>query len=205
MMKLLCFIINNNVSFLNKTFSCFNKKMLCIFLSFIMLFSVVIPANQEIKTNFISALNCAFSAVEYNFFDSYSSMVMPLIGNIFASCSTLLASQQKYCKDKKNENKKSSSENASETDGIFIVESNLANQTSFNTLKQKINNLTYSETNKLYILYSSIMEYESKTSATNMWMLFFILFSIFTVRIKDVVKNNIIIKNICNIKPAWLR
>jgi hypothetical protein len=161
------------------------KKILSIFLIGVLLFNVFIPKNQEIKSNFIVALNCVVNTVETNFYDRYSNVVMSVISSILSNFNieTIAEAQLSKQQSQKTDNNIPVPVNTS-ADSCVIMQSSTGSQ--IETLKANISYLIYETTNKLYNVYENIKVNGSKEIST-MGILFFILFSILVVRIKDTI------------------
>ena len=161
------------------------KKILSIFLISIFLFNGFIPKSLELKNNFISALNCVVNTVETNFYDQYSKIVMSVINCVLGSfnITTLAEAQLSKQQTQKNDNKSSSPVNTSE-DNCVILQNNTNSQ--IETIKANLVYLVYESTNKLYNIYDAV-KVSKNAEAANMGILFFILFSILVVRIKDTI------------------
>ena len=168
----------------------------------VLLFSGFVPKNQEIKNNFISAISCAANTVQTNFYDQYSNVVMSVIGNILNSLNIaeLAGTQVIKTESQKTENNKQIPVNNTSSDNAVTIQNSTNSQ--IQTLKVNLSYLVYETTNKLYNFYEAIEINGSKETST-MGILFFILFSILVVRIKDtiaiILNNKIMVK-----KPTWL-
>ena len=179
-MKVLCFTYINNLSSL-----CL-KKILSIFLIAVLLFGSFIPKNQEFKNNFVSALNCAVNTVQTNFYDQYSNVVMSVINNILTNLNIaeLAGTQAIQTQNQKQENNKQIPVNNTSSDNAITIQNSTNGQ--IQTLKANLSYLVYETINKLYNICESIKTSSSKETST-MGILFFILFSILVVRIKDTI------------------
>lgn len=186
--------------------SIYFKKLLSIFLISIFLFGGFIPKNQEFKDNFISALNCAINTVKLSFVDECMGRIFSITdvitGNVlkFLDLGELTQYQISNNENDKKNNKESVPVNTSNNNCI-LPQQNLGNLNNF--VKTKI--LCFYSINmylsSLYVFYDNVKLCQNKT-ATDIWILLFILFSIFTVKIKDIVVNNNILTY--KIEPAWL-
>ena len=187
---------------INDLSSVFIKKMLSVFLVAVLLLSGFVPKNREFKNNFMSALNCAVNTVQTNFYDQYSNVVMSVINNILTNfnIAELAGTQVIKTETQKQESDKQFPANNTSSDSAVIVQSSANGQVQ--TLKANLGYLVYETTNKLYNLCESIKVIGNKETST-MGILFFILFSVLVVRIKDtiavVLNNKIIVR-----KPTWL-
>jgi len=167
------------------------QKLVVVFVLIMVLFNNLVPKNFELKNNFFSALNCVVGSMEYNFLDKYVTVVNNILINLniikLAGTQVISTGTQKQEKDKQFP------VNTSADSGIIIQ--NSINQIEI--LKANLSCLIYEMTNKLYNIYGSIKIICNK-EMSNVGILFFILFSILVVRIKDtiaVLNNKIIVRN----------
>ena len=176
------------------------KKMLSIFLIAAIFFNGFIPKSAEFKNNFVEAINCAV-ATQTIFIDKYAESVVSVTNGIASNivnvlnkaglCEQKISNEKEQAATNNKQNKKTEPINTSTENGI-IVESNTNNSTTLNLLKEKASGLAYSNVYNGANLYSD-MEVVRPNEKTNTGILFFILFAILVVRIKDtiaVINNN---------------
>ena len=183
------------------------KKMLSIFLVAAIFFNGFIPKSAEFKNNLKEAINCAVET-QTNFLDKYADSVVSVTNGIASNILSVLNKsglvEEQISKTNKATNKdeqKSEPINTSAESGI-IIESNTNNSTALNLLKEKVNGLAYSNVYNEANLYGDTGVVRPN-EITNTGILFFILFAILVVRIKDtiaVLYNN---RNIVK-EPTWL-
>jgi len=178
-MKVLEFVNINNLS------SIYLKKILSIFLMSVLLFNIFIPKSQEIRSSFISALNCVVSTVQTNFYDEYSNVVMSVVNSILSNfnISTLAEAQLSKQKTQQKDGESSTPVNTS-ADNAIIIQTGTSSQ--IETLNLNLSYLIYESKNKLYNVCGNI-GVNFGNIATNMGILFFVLFAILVVRIKDTI------------------
>ena len=126
------------------------------------------------------------------------SVINSILSNL--NVAELAGTQAIQAQTQKKENNKQVPVNTS-SDNAILITNNINNQSSLNILKANLSYLVYETTNKLYNICESIKTSSSKETST-MGILFFILFSILVIRIKDtiaVLNNKIIVR-----KPTWL-
>ena len=165
--------------------------MLSIFLIVAILFNGFIPKSAEFKNNFIEAINCAVET-QTNFIDKYAESVVNvtngIASNIIGALNVAGLAGEKISTDKKTTNKdeqKTEPINTSADNGI-IIKSNTNNSTTINLLKEKVTGLAYSNVYNGANLYGDTGVVRSN-AATQTGILFFILFAILVVRIKDTI------------------
>ena len=166
--------------------------MLSIFLIVAILFNGFIPKSAEFKNNFIEAINCAV-ATQTNFIDKYAESVVNVTNGIASNILSALnkaglAGENINKADKTTNNKdeqKTEPINTSADNGI-IIKSNTNNSTTINLLKEKVTGLAYSNVYNGANLYGDTGVVRSN-AATQTGILFFILFAILVVRIKDTI------------------
>jgi len=170
------------------------KKMLSIFLISAIFFNGFIPKSAEFKNNLKEAISCAVET-QTNFLDKYADSVVSvtngIAGNVLNALNVAGLCEQKISKEKEQaatnnkQDKKPEPINTSTESGI-IIESNTNNSTALNLLKEKVNGLAYSNVYNRANLYSDIGLVRSN-EITDTGILFFILFAILVVRIKDTI------------------
>lgn len=161
------------------------QKLVVVFVLFLFLLNNFIPKGLELKNSFMLALNCAVNTMEVNFVDKYNSVVNIAVKNIFNTLNIQYLSQTETVNNKENKSDNTSQVPVNTSaDNCIIMQNNINDQ--METLKANLNYLVYESTNKLYTLYESIKISCNKETST-MGILFFILFSILVVRIKDTI------------------
>ena len=178
-MKVLEFVNINNLS------SIYLKKILSIFLMSVLLFNIFIPKSQEIRSSFISALNCVVSTVQTNFYDEYSNVVMSVVNSILSNFNIeMIAEAQLSEQQAQQKDGESSTPVNTSADNAIIIQTGTSNQ--IETLNLNLSYLIYESKNKLYDVCGNIgVNFGNR--ATNMGILFFVLFAILVVRIKDTI------------------
>ena len=171
------------------------KKTISMFLMLAIVFNVVIPKAEWLKNNFAIALNCVCE-VQTNFYDKYAESVVNvtngIASNIIGALSKAGLCEQKIGKEKeqaatnKKQNKKTDPINTSTENGI-IIENNISSENTINILKAKTTGLAYTNIDKQQLQYYNEGLINSNSKANNIGILFFILFSILVVRIKDTI------------------
>ena len=168
------------------------KKILSVFFMFAIIFNVVVPKSAKLKENFISAVNCVSEIAQTNFYDKYAESIVRVINgiasNILGALNLAGLAGEKINKKadgKKSEDKETSPINKSNNNGIIIK--NKANgPTQLNLLKAKAACLAYSNVYSGANLYSDTGVVRPN-EITDTGILFFILFAILVVRIKDTI------------------
>jgi len=171
------------------------KKMLSIFLVTAIFFNVFVPKNLEFKSNFIAAAKCAI-VTHTNFYDKYAEAVVTVTNGIAKNILNVLnkagifeeeISKANQAAEKQNK-QKSEPVNTS-ADNCIITEKNTNNQNEINILKAKAANAMSFNVEDLNIMYSNL-KISREELTNNIGILFFILFSILVVRIKDTIALN---------------
>ena len=187
------------------------KKTISMFLMLAIIFNVVIPKAEWLKNNFAIALNCVCE-VQTNFYDKYADSVVNVTNGIASSIINVL-NKAGLCGEKisnkkeeatKNKQNKQEPINTSAENGI-IIENNISNENTINLLKSKTTGLAYTQNINEQIQYYNEGLVGSNDKANNIGILFFILFSILVVRIKDTIALIINNKKINRKEPTWLR
>ena len=186
-------IIKNTIS--NKVLA-ISKKMLSIFLMFAVIINVVIPKSQEMKENFMLAINCVAEMAQTNFYDKYAESVVNVTNGIASNiigalskaglCEQKISSEKEQAATKNKQDKKTDPINTSTENGI-IIENNINSENTINILKAKTTGLAYTNIDNQQIQYYNEGLINSNSKANNIGILFFILFSILVVRIKDTI------------------
>jgi len=188
------YLINNISRFLGLSIV---KKILVFFLVSSVCLNVLIPKNNELKESFLEALSCAVCTMEYSFFNWYVNIVEGLIKDFSG-----LYEQKLSDKEKNEQNKKEHMPINSSSDSCVILENNISEQTEFSLIKERIGGIEHNVLNKLYILYSNI-KINIDSLMVNIGILFFILFAVLIIKIKDTINGNIIsVQNILVKKSA---
>ena len=174
------------------------QKLIAFFVLIVILLNNFIPKTQEFKADFIAALSCNVKIIQTNFYEKYLDMEMSVINSVL---NVFDNEEVQVTKLTKNQNEKENSKdnqtqpiNTSADNGI-LTENNTNNQSEINVLKAKSINAIYSFSNKdLNIMYGNL-KINCNFLLNDIGILFFILFSILVVRIKDtiavVLNNNI--------------
>jgi len=185
MQKSQIFIINRNI---NRQIIQLSKKLICVFLTLFFLFSTVVPKTQEFKNSFFTVLNCAVNnIIKVNFYEEYLKTITGImdyvsdISDVSDMVQSVLAKTSSSKTDNNNNN--NIPINTSE-DNEVIIQNSTNNQ--IETLKANLSYLIYETTNKLYNICESVKT-NTGNQTSNMGILFFILFSILVVRIKDTI------------------
>lgn len=183
------------------------KKTIVMFLLFAMVFNVIIPKMDCVNNSFTEALTCAVIA-QTSFIDKYADGVIKVTNKMAISLlialnkAGLFEEESKEKEGTNQDNRKSEPVNSSTENGI-IIGNNTNNQNGMNILKEKIINTVCFCNDNLNIVGS--LNVNCRDLSSDIGILFFILFSILVVRIKDTIAlslntNNKKYKN----KPAWL-
>ena len=188
------------------------KKTISMFLMLAIIFNVVIPKAQWLKNNFAIALNCVCE-VQTNFYDKYADSVVSVTNGIASNIINVL-NKAGLCGDKISNSKEEAATgskkdkqepiNTSAENGI-IIENNISNENTINLLKSKTTGLAYTSNYNEQIQYYNDGLISSNKETNNIGILFFILFSILVVRIKDTIAIIINNKKINRKEPTWLR
>jgi hypothetical protein len=171
--------------------------MLCIFLVGIMFLNGFVPKSQESKSNFFVALNCVIHTAMFEVFSQCNEVVMLISNKITEELFKLFTADAGTTKPQSKEESNNQTPvpvNTSADSGI-ITERTVTEQTQFNIIKTTVVYISFIVINKLYRLYNNVKVDPNNSSATMLFMLLMILFGIYTIRIKDVINNNSILKN----------
>jgi hypothetical protein len=189
-------------SIINKIF--YNtQKFIALFVLFVILLNSFVPRNQEIRKNFMESFNCAVSAIECNFFDEYTKAIMGIVNNIMhnllmtVDIKEMVSEQDKQGKEQKEE----IPVNSSSEEMVIRERTEGANVFGYN-IRLGTGYFSSMQIKDLSVEYDNIKGYSDKL-VSSIGILFFILFGIIVIRIKDVMNNNII-KITQNREPAWL-
>ena len=184
------------------------KKMLSIFLIAAIFFNGFVPKSTEFKSNFIAAAKCAI-VTHTNFYDKYAETVVMVtngiakdILNVLNKAGIFEEEVSKANQAEKQDKRKSEPVNTS-ADNCIITENNTNNQNEINILKAKAANAMSFNVEYFNIMYNNL-KISSEYLTNNIGILFFILFSILVVRIKDTIASIIINKKIERKEPTWL-
>ena len=172
------------------------KKTVAMFLMLSLVFNVVIPKTQELKENFILAINCVAEMAQTNFYDKYVESAVNLTNGIAGNILNVLnkaglsvekiSSEKEQAATNNKQDKKTEPINTSTESGI-IVENNISSENTINILKAKTMGLAYTNIDAGQLQYYNEEQTNSNSKANNIGILFFILFSILVVRIKDTI------------------
>ena len=181
-----------NFSFSTIINSLLLKKLVTIFLMVSLCLNVVIPKSEQLKGSFVAAISCAVE-VQTNFLDKYAVSVVNVTNGI---ASNILVALNKAGLSGENINKADKTTNNKDeqktepintsTDSCIITENISSNTNTINLLKTKMTGLAYTNSaNERNLYFSTEVVYAN--SATETGILFFILFAILVVRIKDTI------------------
>lgn len=198
-------VLKNMKNLITKTpslsvFSSSIKKMLCVFLVGIMFFNGFVPKSQESKSDFFAALNCVIHTAMFEIFSQCNEVVTAISNKVTDELLKLFTAQAGTTKPQNKEESNNQSPlpvNTSSDSGI-ITQRTITEQTQFNVIKTMVTYISYIVINRLYRLYNNVKVDPNDASATMLFMLLMILFGIYTIRIKDVIDNNILKNNIGN-------
>jgi len=164
------------------------KKIFAIFLIAIIFFNGFVPKSLEFKSNFKEAINCAVET-QTNFLDKYAERVVNvtngIASNILSALNMAGLAGGKINRQADSKQKDTSPINTSNDNGI-IIKNNVNNSTTLNLLKTKATELAYSKIDNETNLYNDIGVVRTR-GTTETGILFFILFAILVVRIKDTI------------------
>ena len=183
------------------------KKMLSIFLVMAIFFNGFIPKSAEFKNNLKEAISCAVET-QTNFLDKYADSVVSvtngIAGNVLNALSKAglvgekISNEEEQTATNNKQDKKTEPINTS-ADNCIITGNNTNNTNMLNELKTKLTGLAYSKDDNERNLYRDmVLVHTNGTTETG--ILFFILFAILVVRIKDTIavlynKNRIVVIN----------
>ena len=176
------------------------KKMLCVFLVAIMFFNGFIPKSYESKSDFFAAVNCVIHSAMFQVFSQCNEAVIAVSSKITDELFKLFTAEAGTTKPQNEEesNKQTPVPVNTSTDSGIITQRTVTEQMQFVLVKTTITYVSYIAVTQLYRLYNNIKVDPSSSSTTMLFMLLMILFSIYTIRIKDVVNDNILKNNIGN-------
>ena len=182
------------------------KKILCVFLVGIMFFNGFVPKSQEIKENFFVALNCVMHSTMIKFCNDCRNAVTLISSGIEQKLFEMFMTQEGIIavKDNRKTNKQSPIPVNTSQESEIITQRTITEQIEFSIIKPTAVYVSVNSMNDLYLLYNNIKTYPGNNKATiPIFVLLMILFSIYVVRIKDVI-NNTLKKYICkcNTRPA---
>lgn len=173
------------------------KKMLCIFLVGTMFLNGFIPKSQESKSNFFAAIDCVIHTAMFEMFSQCNEAIMLISDKVANELLKMFVAESGTTKPQSKEESNNQTPvpvNTSADSGI-ITERTVTEQTQFNIIKTTVAYISFIVVNKLYRLYNNVKVDPNNSSATMLFMLLMILFGIYTIRIKDVINNNSILKN----------
>ena len=180
---------NQHFPGINTAIPIYLKKMLSIFLIATIFFNGFVPKSTEFKSNFIVAAKCAI-VTHTNFYDKYAETVVTVTNGIAKDILKVLNKAgifeeeiSKANQAEKQDKRKSEPVNTS-ADNCIITENNTNNQNEI--MKAKAANTMSFNVEDVNIKYSNL-KISSEELTNNIGILFFILFSILVVRIKDTI------------------
>jgi hypothetical protein len=177
------------------------KKVIVFFVLFVFLLNGFVPKGQEFKESLIESFNCAVSAVENNFLDEYTNAAMSIINNIMQKVCIAVGISGKVSKQEEQGAGSKESVPINNSSEELIIREKIRTDSVTNYAKIKMLEMNNFVNDKVSGIYSSMINREGIISG--MGILFFILFSIVVIRIKDVMDNNIIKKEYKK-EPAWV-
>jgi len=164
------------------------KKLFSIFLVMAIFFNGFVPKSQEFKNNFLVAVSCAV-ATQTNFLDKYANTVVTItntiatnILNTFKKTGLFEGNISKVKETANNKDKQSSKPVNTSSDNCIIIGNNTSNQNEISIIKAISSVLYFCNEN---LKYGSLKV--DNELINNIGILFFILFSILVVRIKDTI------------------
>lgn len=166
------------------------KKTICTFLVFLMFFNIFVTKNCEFNNKFLIALNCAVNTIESTVFNEYTNALMRTITGAVQDLSVII---QKTLEDQNNNRNNTPipvTQNSSSDDMILLKR--VTDTYDMATFIKA--NLYYSISdiiNNGNILYKNAI-INCKKILNSIGILSFLLFSVYVVKIKDVVKYNIL-------------
>jgi hypothetical protein len=163
------------------------------------------PKTEQMKESFMEALSCAVGTIESNFFNGYVNKIDEVMKEVLEvlEVSVFVEGSLLNSERDKQEKKEHIPVNSS-SDSCIMEENNINERMELNVIKGEVSNIGYIALNDLNILYKNI-KINCEKSASAVGILFFILFSILVVRIKDTIAVIINNKIINRKEPAWLR
>ena len=171
----------------------FFKKSVVVFFALMLSVNGFIPKNQNFKDVLVRVFNCAISTAEFNFIDGYvgriSGVTNTIAANVLKALKSAGLTQPQISKNNNKKNNESVPANESSNSALLIQRS-LTLNSPINFVKTKFI-YSYSmnmSVNALYILYGN-MKVHCDNIPIDVGILYFILFSIFIVKIKDVINN----------------
>ena len=177
------------------------KKVIVFFVLFVFLLNGFVPKGQEFKESLIESFNCAVSAVENNFLDEYTNAAMSIINNIMQKVCIAVGISGTVSKQEEQGAGGKESVPINNSSEELIIREKVRTDSGTNYAKIKMLEINNFVNDKVSGIYSSMINREGIISG--MGILFFILFSIVVIRIKDVMDNNIIKKEYKK-EPAWV-
>ena len=159
------------------------KKMLAVFIVFIMFFNGFIPKSAEVKSNFFASLTCVVHTAMFNVF-SQCNQAMTIISNKLAQeLIELIVAETGSAKpiDSKNENNQQPVPANTSADSGIVAERTVSDQSQFNVVKTTVTYISFIAINDLFRLYNNVKVFDGDVSTV--FMLLIILFAIYTIRI----------------------
>ena len=175
--------------------SSINKKVLAVFIVFVMFFNGFVPKSSEVKNNFFMALSCVVHSTVFEVFSQCTETITVISNKIAHDLFELFTAQTGSTKpvDEENSNNQNPVPANTSADSGIVSEKSFSEQHQFNIVKTTISYVSYIAINDLFRLYNNVKVFDN-TEAT-IFMLLIVLFAIYTVRIKDVINN--IKNNLC--------
>lgn len=171
----------------------FFKKSVVVFFALMLCFNGFVPKSQNFKDVLSKAVNCAVNTIEFNFVDEFSGRISGVTNTIATNVLKALKSaglaQPQISKNNNKSNNESVPVNESANNAILIQRSiNISSPVNFIKTKLIYSYSINMSVSALYILYNN-MKVHCTNVPIDVGILYFILFSIFVVKIKDVINN----------------
>lgn len=171
----------------------FLKKFCVLFLALTLCFNGLISKNQNFKDIFIKAFNCAAGSVEFDFIDGYakkiSGVTNTIANNVLKALKSAGLTQPQISKNNNKTDNESVPANEPTNNAILAQRSiNINTLSNFTKTKSICSYSAVISIRALYILYNN-MKVNCDNVPIDVGILYFILFSIFVVKIKDVINN----------------
>ena len=171
----------------------FFKKSVVVFFALMLCFNGFIPKNQNFKDVFIKAFKCAVGSVEFDFVDGYAKRISGVTKTIATDVLNALKSaglaQPRISKDNSKTDTESVPVNTPANNAMLTQRSiSVSSLSNFTKTKLIYSYSVNMSVNALYILYNN-MKVNCDSVPIDVGILYFILFSIFVVKIKDVINN----------------
>lgn len=195
-------LLKNTLFFMDFN-SSISRKVLAVFIVFVMFFNGFIPKSSEVKNNFFIALGCVVHSAVFEVFSQCNQTITIISNKIAQDLFELITAQTGSTKpvDEENSNNQPPVPANTSADSGIITERMVSDQSQFNLVKTTVSYISFIAVNDLFILYNNIKVYDDSIPIA-LFMLFVLLFSIYTTRIKDVINNILKIKYV--IEPACM-